>query len=189
VTGAVAHAIPTLYAGRQFRSRFEADTAARLDRDGFTWEYEEHSYRLGDGLHYRPDFLITKQPDGTPCRIWLECRGYVTTKGEAQLAEFIRQLPPGEALMLHRYGHEPQWFDAAGERRTVSQLLACTWVDARAAAEAAGVVAEFDRLTGEIDALRCRLASGRAPSGEIAAIYRLAQRRAKLVPASTPATT
>lgn len=54
-------AIPTMYAGIQFRSRLEATWAAMFDNLGIRWEYEPVDL---DG--YIPDFVIAGQskPDG-----------------------------------------------------------------------------------------------------------------------------
>ena len=50
----MTHAIPTKYAGVQFRSRLEARWAAFFDLIGWKWEYEPFDL---DG--YIPDFLLT----------------------------------------------------------------------------------------------------------------------------------
>jgi hypothetical protein len=43
-----------------YRSKTEARYAARLDArdDVARWYYEPASWRIGDGRHYRPDFLV-----------------------------------------------------------------------------------------------------------------------------------
>jgi hypothetical protein len=48
-------AIPTLYAGIQFKSRLEARFAEWLDNHGFHWTYEP--CRLGEN-GYKPDFFV-----------------------------------------------------------------------------------------------------------------------------------
>lgn len=48
---------PTLYKGIQMRSRLEADVAAQLDRQGFSWQYEPDCFADETG-QYLPDFLL-----------------------------------------------------------------------------------------------------------------------------------
>jgi hypothetical protein len=55
-------AIPTVYAGVQFRSRLEARWAAFFDLLGWKWEYEPF-----DLEGYIPDFLLHQRPH----TIWL----------------------------------------------------------------------------------------------------------------------
>lgn len=62
-------AIPTIYGGRRFRSRLEADWAMTLDDLGLTWSYEPEGYRLSTGDGYSPDFYLPGP------RAWLEVKG------------------------------------------------------------------------------------------------------------------
>lgn len=62
-------AIPTRYAGVEFRSRLEADWAATMNALGVAWQYEPEGYRLPSGAWYSPDFWL---PD---VRAWLEVKG------------------------------------------------------------------------------------------------------------------
>lgn len=62
-------AIPTRYAGVEFRSTLEADWACTLDHYGIVWEYEPEGVQLADGTRYRPDFYL---PESTT---WLEVKG------------------------------------------------------------------------------------------------------------------
>lgn len=86
---ATPKAIPTLYKGIQFKSRFEADVAMLLDKLGWKYEYEPLSFLLDNGQHYQPDFWLPK------LRLWLECRGYDSEKGEMQLDGFAKWIQEG----------------------------------------------------------------------------------------------
>lgn len=83
-------AIPTEYAGTQFKSRFEANTAQQFDKCGWPWQYEPQSFLLRSG-HYWPDFYLPEQ------RLWVECRGYEGK--DQQLFEFA----DGQALLVLRW--------------------------------------------------------------------------------------
>jgi hypothetical protein len=48
-------AIPTLYAGIQFKSRLEARFAEWLDERQFEWEYETKTFGINQ---YKPDFYV-----------------------------------------------------------------------------------------------------------------------------------
>lgn len=69
-----------------FKSRFEADMAQFLDRLKLNWYYEPLSMLLPNGVHYMPDFYVPQ------IRLWVECRGYESLKGEAQIKSFARQI-------------------------------------------------------------------------------------------------
>lgn len=63
-------ALPTTYAGVEFRSRLEARTAMLLDQHGVNWHYEAEGFELSDGTRYLPDF-------------WLPAtRTYIEVKGQ-----------------------------------------------------------------------------------------------------------
>lgn len=62
-------AIPTRYAGTEFRSRLEADWAATLDDRRITWTYEPEGFVLSDGTWYSPDFYLPS------ASAWLEVKG------------------------------------------------------------------------------------------------------------------
>ncbi len=51
-------AIPTIYAGTNFRSRLEADWARTLDGLGIVWKYEPELITLPSGAQYLPDFWL-----------------------------------------------------------------------------------------------------------------------------------
>lgn len=84
--GIAPHAIPTLYHGVNYRSRFEADCALLLDRIGRAFEYEPQSFLLDDGTHYLPDFYVPS------LRLWIECRGYESKKGGRQVDGFAKMV-------------------------------------------------------------------------------------------------
>jgi hypothetical protein len=62
-------AIPTTYAGVEFRSRLEASVAAHFDKIGLRWDYEPEGFELSDGTRYLPDFYLPQ------ARAWLEVKG------------------------------------------------------------------------------------------------------------------
>jgi len=62
-------AVPTTYAGVEFRSTLEADWAATLDSLGIVWQYEPEAVRLPSGTLYRPDFYLPG------IATWLEVKG------------------------------------------------------------------------------------------------------------------
>lgn len=62
-------ALPLTYAGREFRSRLEADWSATLDSIGVAWDYEPQGYELSDGSWYSPDFYLPRT------RTYLEVKG------------------------------------------------------------------------------------------------------------------
>jgi hypothetical protein len=83
-------AIPTMYKGVTYRSRFEADTVCFLDHIGYTWQYEpEPGFLLDNGEAYRPDLWVEGQ------RCWYEPRGYRTDEGERQIAGFRKWIAEG----------------------------------------------------------------------------------------------
>lgn len=62
-------AIPTTYAGVEFRSRLEADYAATFDSIGLSWQYEPEGFKLSDGTWYSPDFYLPS------AKAWCEVKG------------------------------------------------------------------------------------------------------------------
>jgi len=81
--------IKTYYKGTYFRSRFEANTAYFFDTFSLSWLYEPISFLLPSGTHYWPDFYIPA------LSLWVEVRGYVTEKGQAQIDEFSTMINLG----------------------------------------------------------------------------------------------
>jgi hypothetical protein len=53
-------AVPTTYAGIEFRSRLEARTAMLLNQHQLDWHYEAEAFELSDGTRYLPDFWLPK---------------------------------------------------------------------------------------------------------------------------------
>jgi hypothetical protein len=82
-------AIPTLFNGVQYRSRLEADTAMLLDKLRIAHAYEQTSYLLKNGSHFRPDFTLY-----TGLGI-LEVRGYLNKKGNKQIFGFCDEVYQG----------------------------------------------------------------------------------------------
>jgi hypothetical protein len=105
-------AIPTFYAGTQFKSRMEAQCAVLFDKLGWGWEYEKFSLMLPDGTPFIPDFWIESQ--------WLlvECRGYSSERGDRQLLSFSRMLGlakggAGRCLELELPNKNGEFYDFA----------------------------------------------------------------------------
>lgn len=86
------HAIPTRYAGVQFRSRLEARWAAMFDLLGWRWEYEPI-----DLAGYIPDFLLR-----FPAPLLVEVKPALTTKEIARdtLLKIEQSGWSGEALVV-----------------------------------------------------------------------------------------
>lgn len=87
-------AIPTEYAGIQFRSRHEADLAKYFDDCNLGWEYEKRSFLLPSGIHYMPDFYLPA------VHLWVEARGYHTPKADSQITDFPAVMPDGDAFVV-----------------------------------------------------------------------------------------
>jgi hypothetical protein len=87
-------AIPTVYGGVQMRSRMETQCALLFDRLGWKWEYESKSYMLKNGVAYIPDFFIPTLD------LIVECRGYESDKGSAQISGFAAEM---EAHEIYNY--------------------------------------------------------------------------------------
>lgn len=167
---ATPFSIPTDYNGRTFRSSFEADTARALDCGGFLWDYEPQSFLLADGTHYWPDFLVHHQRDGSPCRIWLECRGYVSEKGETQIRSFAKQLKPDESFAVLRPGAPAQWYTADGANGRTGAFFS-----ARLNAYSTGNGEAFDKASEEITACRETLAQEHSESAQRELLRRMTE--------------
>lgn len=66
---ATVKALPTSYAGVEFRSRLEARTAMLLDQHQLDWHYEAEGFELSDGTRYLPDFWLPR------IRTYIEVKG------------------------------------------------------------------------------------------------------------------
>lgn len=82
-------AIPTVYRGIRYRSRFEADCACLLDFVQLDADYEPHGFLLDDGTHYLPDFRVAA------LHLWVETRGYDSAGGERQIDGFAAMVRDG----------------------------------------------------------------------------------------------
>ncbi len=90
------NAMPTLYRGTRYRSRFEARVAQLLDWLGMSAVYEQVSFLLPGGECFLPDFKLIGSDT------YLEVRGYSTKKGNQQLEEFPLVLPPSSRFIVLR---------------------------------------------------------------------------------------
>lgn len=135
--------IPTQYKEIQFRSRFEADFARVLDKHCVDWQYEPQSFLLETGVHFWPDFYLPL------LQMWVELRGYVSEKGEAQIAQFARELQPGHRFMVVRVTGEREIFRGPFAERNASDQRAWSkelrlWANA---------MTEFDTAHGSAKSL------------------------------------
>lgn len=89
--------IKTNYNGQEFKSRLEANMAFILDEMEYDWEYEPESFLLDNGEHYQPDFYIPT------LNLWIETRGYSTTKGDKQIDGFWKKIKNLEDLIGEEY--------------------------------------------------------------------------------------
>lgn len=107
--------IPTQYNGIRFRSRFEAEYAQTLDHFCVDWEYEPESFLLETGVHFWPDFRLPL------LHMWVELRGYVSEKGEAQIAQFAKELKAGNTLFVVRVDGQREIFKTPTAERTQAE--------------------------------------------------------------------
>jgi hypothetical protein len=106
-------AIPTTYAGTDFRSRLEAKWATFLDSHHITWQYEPETITLPSGIAYIPDFWLPE------LGIWIEVKGDGVPRVEKAI-EFGQSRachcnedctcawPGGELVLI---GHPPKRYD------------------------------------------------------------------------------
>ena len=112
--------IVTIYKGKEYRSRLEADMAWVIHRIGHEYEYEPHSFLLPvSGVHYLPDFYVRR------LGLWIEARGYETAKGEMQIREFAAGVMRGDLkgepdYMVVRYASEEFYEAGANDRENVA---------------------------------------------------------------------
>jgi len=92
--------IKTIFKGIEFKSRLEADIAWIIEGLGHYFEYEPKSFLLPSGIHYMPDFYISK------IHLWIEGRGYNTDKGERQIREFSKLISEGYIMPDGTLGNE-----------------------------------------------------------------------------------
>lgn len=95
----VIQAIPTVYAGVQFRSRLEAEWALNLDRWEIAWSYEPEGFELPSGVRYLPDFWLPE------INTWLEIKG-PGVAGLDKTSEFARLMSHEPECLLH-FGTHP----------------------------------------------------------------------------------
>ncbi len=94
-------ALPTTYAGVEFRSRIEARWALFFDKLGVSWSYEREGYELPTG-NYLPDFWLPDVRDGC----WFEVKGANPTRREYDLAIELAQATDHEVFVA--YGDMPR---------------------------------------------------------------------------------
>lgn len=85
-------AIPTRYAGIEFRSKLEAEWAKFFDAIGIKWVYEPEGFKLSDGTKYMPDFYL---PDAHQ---WFEVKGVMDEIDMHKIKQFI--LDTGNELII-----------------------------------------------------------------------------------------
>ena len=106
-------AIPTTYAGTNFRSRLEARWATFLDSHHIEWQYEPETITLPSGTVYVPDFWLPEL--GT----WIEVKGTGIPRIEKAIelgetrachcdSDCACEWPGGELVLI---GHPPRPYD------------------------------------------------------------------------------
>lgn len=122
-------AIPTTYAGSNFRSRLEAGWALTLDSYGIRWEYEPETVRLESGKGYLPDFRLPEL--GTV----IEAKGPHMNRLD-KTREYARQVypqtivivgypPAHRSLSPYRWEDYMQWGDALATTTLFAECTAC----------------------------------------------------------------
>lgn len=100
-------ALPTTYAGVEFRSRIEARWALFFDQLGVTWAYEPEGYALPSG-NYLPDFWLPSISGGC----WFEVKGVNPTDTECQLMLELTEATGHVGVIAH--GDMPRQFTDIG---------------------------------------------------------------------------
>lgn len=99
-------ALPTSYAGVQFRSRLEARWAVFFDELQLTWEYEPEGFELPDGDCYLPDFWLPQL--GT----WYEVKGQEPTAAELERLRLLALVTDKRAALAHGgFTWRPGWHE------------------------------------------------------------------------------
>jgi hypothetical protein len=93
-------AIPTIYAGVNFRSRLEARWAAFFDLRGLKWDYEPVDF---DG--WIPDFLLRPEVDGETASVWAEIKP--TFEPEPDVADYAKAVKHGRRMWVLLLGAAP----------------------------------------------------------------------------------
>jgi hypothetical protein len=100
--------IKTIYKGIEMRSIFETKIAFFLDCLKIKWQYEPKTFRLSNGIVYRPDFYLTDH------KMWMESKGVIKPHNKKisllfveEIKEHLILVSPTEAFY---YGTEFQTF-------------------------------------------------------------------------------
>lgn len=101
-------ALPTTYAGIEFRSRLEARWALFFDELGITWAYEPEGFELPSG-NYLPDFWLPGVNGGC----WFEVKGQNPTPREQNLAIELSFATHGRQVFI-AHGQLPRHHDRCG---------------------------------------------------------------------------
>ncbi len=104
-------ALPTTYAGVEFRSRIEARWALFFDKLGVAWTYEREGYELPSG-NYLPDFWLPDVNDGC----WFEVKGAEPTDRECRLRHELEEATDRWTFIAH--GDMPRELSAYGQYGT-----------------------------------------------------------------------
>jgi hypothetical protein len=121
-------AIPTGYAGTEFRSRLEAGWAATLDLYGIAWEYEPEKVRLASGKGYVPDFRLPElatviEAKGPHMNRLDKTREYA--KENPQTVVIVGYSPAQRTLSPYVWESYMQWGDALGGSALFTECLGC----------------------------------------------------------------
>ncbi len=78
----------------KMRSTWEVLFAQYLDRLGFSWEYEKHTFNLGDMQTYTPDFYCNG--------ILYEVKGYLHPHSKVKMEQFSKQYPQHTLILVDK---------------------------------------------------------------------------------------
>lgn len=119
-----AHVKPTLYQGKRFRSRAEAEVAQVFDLLRWKWRYEPKvfSFPVPRGnTQYRPDFVVYAPELGG--ERWFEVKGYLDRDSIVKIHRFCK-FYPHEAAKLVLLTDERKRLKELTKRREVQDALA-----------------------------------------------------------------
>lgn len=117
----------TTYRNINFKSRSKARWGVCFDEAYAEWMYEPETFDLGDGIFYKPDFLVKNVKCGEVDdfsnygipheeilkkrkvikNLWVEVKGVLDKFSAEKILKFIKQLPPDDGLIV--LGGIPGW--------------------------------------------------------------------------------
>ena len=109
-------ALPTVFAGCQFRSALEARWAVFFQTQGVTWNYEPETFRLAAGP-YIPDFHLSWSSGST---VWAEVKPGMWDVTEYDAARHLEFATDGRTLLLLDGTPEPRAYACVGSGYSVT---------------------------------------------------------------------